>query len=79
MERTTSYGEKPRQDALIPDKFAFFVYFNAFSQKYDVEQNAKTQAKEFAAKNGYRKFDVVNVECDSYMQRKCIYQIKFNK
>ena len=73
----TSYGEKPRQDALDPNKFAFSVYFNSFSQKYDIEQNAKAQAKEFAEKNGYRTFEVTNVDCVATVKNKCIYEIRF--
>lgn len=72
---TTSYGVKPKQDVVDPGVYAFFVYYNNFSSKYDIKQNALEQINNFMVLEDYKRFDILNVEMAP--TTKAIYEVKF--
>ena len=72
---TTSYGVKPKQDITDQDVYAFFVYYNNFASKYDIKQNALEQVKNFMEIEGYKRYEIVNVEMAP--TTKAIYEVKF--
>lgn len=75
---TTTYGVKPKEDVFEEDKYAFTIFYNAWSSSYDVDVRAKQEIKQFMEGEGYKYFDISNIRRSPSSGRD-IYEVKFSR